>query len=191
MFLSLCLGNNPIYILFTLLVLLPCLCQCFFFPISILFLLFPYCFSNLLIPPCFLMPAWAFWQSTCDLCSFHHYIFHLLPVFTVHLHRGISILLLLPYLWSCFGILHMSFPPWAPIHRHSWYKLLTPSFCCVQPLLTVYDLVHNLHLNDPDITNLCFVLLPHNNIINHTFNRPSCICHHLGFLLHKQSIADD
>jgi len=31
-------------------------------------LLFPYCFSNFLIPPlCFLMPAWAFLQSTCDL----------------------------------------------------------------------------------------------------------------------------
>jgi len=53
-----------------------------FFPISIFFLLFPYCCSNFLIPPpCFLMPAWAFWQSTCHLCSFHHYIFHLLPVF--------------------------------------------------------------------------------------------------------------
>jgi len=31
------------------------------FPISILFLLYPYCFSNILIPPaCFLMTAWTF-----------------------------------------------------------------------------------------------------------------------------------
>ena len=52
-----------------------------FFPISILFLLFHYCFSNFLIPPRFLMTEWAFWQSTCDPCCFDHYIFHLLPVF--------------------------------------------------------------------------------------------------------------
>jgi len=44
------------------------------------FLLFPYCFSNLFIPPpCFLMCAQTFWRSTCDLCCFYH--FHLLPVF--------------------------------------------------------------------------------------------------------------
>jgi len=54
-----------------------------FFLISILFLLFPHCFSNFLIPPpCFLMTAWTFWQSTCDLCCFHHYVFHPLPVTT-------------------------------------------------------------------------------------------------------------
>jgi len=78
-------------ILFTLIVLL-CLCWFFFLQFSILFLLFPYCFSNFLIPPpCFLMPAWAFWQSTCDLCCIHHYIFS--SVASVHFHQCIRYLI--------------------------------------------------------------------------------------------------
>ena len=38
--------NGP----FTLLLLLPCLLRVFFLPLSVLYLLFPNCFSNLLIP---------------------------------------------------------------------------------------------------------------------------------------------
>jgi len=87
-----------------LLVLLPCLCRFIFFPISILFLLFHYCFSNLLIPPpCFLMSAWTFWQSTCVLYPSLYFS----SVASVHLHQNISTLLPLPYLWPCFGILHV------------------------------------------------------------------------------------
>ena len=49
----------------------------------------------------------------------------------VHLHQCISTLLPLPYLWPCFGILHvfssLSFP-----YTHYWFKLLTPAFCCIK-----------------------------------------------------------
>jgi len=85
-----------LFMFYLLLILLPCLCQFFFFPISIHFLLFHYCFSNFLIPPpCFLMPVlWAFWQTIIfficcvhlhpDICTLlPHLIFdHALVFFT-------------------------------------------------------------------------------------------------------------
>jgi len=66
---------------------------CFFF--------FSYCFSKFLIPPpCFLMTAWTFWQSTSDLCCFLHYIFHLLPVFiSSRYFHSASATLFLTMLW--------------------------------------------------------------------------------------------
>jgi len=55
-------------------------------------------------------------------------------VASVHLHQGIFTLLLLPYLWPCFAIFLLSFPPWALIHT-----LLVPTsytiFCCIKPLV--------------------------------------------------------
>jgi len=108
-----------------------------FFPISILFLLFPYCFSNFLIPPrCFLMTAWTFWQCTCDLCCFRHYIFHRLSVFIY------STLLPLPCLWPCFGILHMSFPPSASIHA-LWVQMSSAIFLLyIKPHVHYYTHIH-------------------------------------------------
>jgi len=77
-----------------------------FFPISILFLLSPYCISNFLIPPpCFLMPAWAL---TVHMSLVLFPSLHFSSVDSVHLHQGISTLLLLPAL-----VFFTSFLPWA------------------------------------------------------------------------------
>ena len=133
LFTSSSLEEQPIPARFTLLVLFPCLCWFIFFPISMLFLLFPYCFSNFLIPsPCFLMPAWAFWQSTCDLWCIHHYIFHLLPVFIYIRVFPLCFLCLIfdhaLIFFTCLFLLELPY-------MHSWFKLLTPSFCCIKPHL--------------------------------------------------------
>jgi len=123
---------NSTSFLFTLLALLPCLCDFLFFPISILFLLFRYCFSNILIPaPCFLMPAWDFWQSPCNLCSIHHYIFHLLPVF---IHIKVFPLCFCYLIFDHALVFFTSFPFWASIHAlliHT-FKLLMPPICCIK-----------------------------------------------------------
>jgi len=100
-------------VLFTLLVLLPCLCQFFFFSNFHTFLLFPYCFSNFLIPPpYFLMPIWAFWQSKCVLCCFHHYIFHLLTMF---IYIKVFPLCFHYLIFDHALVFFTSFPPWASI----------------------------------------------------------------------------
>jgi len=98
----------------------------FSLPFSVLHLLFPYCFSNLLIPtPCFLMSARIFLHSTYVLCCFHHYLFHLLPVFTyiqvfpLFFHNLISIL-------TCLFLLKLPY-------TYSSLKLLMPSFCSIKP----------------------------------------------------------
>jgi len=66
--------------------------------------------------------------------------------------------------------------------------------CCIKPHVHYCQFVlwYTFFIwNDLEITNLCFVLLLHNSIINRTFNRTSCICHRLGLLLHEQSVADE
>jgi len=178
----------------------------------LIFFQFPYFFffCNFLIPPpCFLMTASNFYQSTCDLCCFHHYIFvccqcysappiracssTMLRVINVcmyvcmyvcYLHQDISTLLLLPYLSPSFGILHMSFHPWASNpYTNSWFKVLMPTFWCVKPHVHFEQFVlwYTFFIwNNLDITNLCFVLLLHNNIISCTFNSTSCICQPTG-----------
>ena len=87
-------------------------------------LLFPNCFSNLLIPPpCFFVSAWSFCHSTYALSRFRHYTFHLLPV--IMYTQAFPFLLSLPYLrpWICTP--HMSFLPSASIHA-----LLARTFLC-------------------------------------------------------------
>jgi len=91
-----CREKNPLCTLPTLLILHLRPFRVFSHPFSVLCLLFPYCCSNLLIPPpCFLMFARAFWHSTCAVLfpslSFLSYA-------SVHLHPGVSTLLLVPYL---------------------------------------------------------------------------------------------
>jgi len=72
------------------------------------------------------MPAWTFWQPICHLCCIHHYIFHLLPVF-IYIS---AFPLCFRYLifdhafvfFRCFFLLELPY-------MHSWFKLLTPSWC--------------------------------------------------------------
>ena len=80
----------------TLLILHPCLFRIFFLPLSVLYLLFPNCCSNLPIPPpCFLVSAWSFCHSTCPELIPSLY---LSSVVSDHLHTSLSNLLPLPYL---------------------------------------------------------------------------------------------
>jgi len=101
-----------------------------FFPISILFLLFPYCFSNFLIPPaCFLMPAWAFWQSTCDLCCICiQHRSHCSYVASVHFHSASSTisLTMLWCSWHVFSSLSFHTCTLGP-------NFLCCLFCCIKP----------------------------------------------------------
>jgi len=118
--------------------LMPLLCGSgSFFPISIIFLLFPYCFTNFLIPPpCFLMQSprphgdWtpvrphkvSYKVSYCMnllTINMQPVLFSSLyfsSVASVHLYQGISTLLPLSYLWPYYyGIFFTSFPPLAYI----------------------------------------------------------------------------
>ena len=91
---------------FTLLVLLPCLCRCFFFFNSHTFFSFPLKLQQL--PHSTTMFPYAYmdllsihmWPVLCPSLYFSY-------VASVYLHQGISTLLPLLYLWPCFGILHV------------------------------------------------------------------------------------
>ena len=108
----------------------PAICV-FSLPLSVLYLLFPNCFSNLLIPPpCSLVSVWAFCHSTCVLSWFHHYTFHLLPVliytqafpccFLYLISNHASVLL------TCLFLLELPY-------MHSWLELPTPTCCSFKP----------------------------------------------------------
>jgi len=103
LFLSLCGRNNPLCIVSTLLVLLPHLCQVLssnFHTLSY----FPYYFSNLLIPPHFIMPAWTF-DNPRETCAVSIIIFFICC--QCLWDQGIFILLPLAFLWLCFCIPHV------------------------------------------------------------------------------------
>jgi len=121
---------------------------------------FPYCFSIFLIPaPCFLMTAWIFSQSTCDLCCFHHYIFHLSPVFIYIKVFPLSFC----YLIFDHAILH--------VFSFLCFHTCTPGSNFLCHLFVV--------LNHMSITNnLCFGIGTHSSfrmtLILQTFALPSC-----------------
>ena len=141
-----------------------------FFPISILFLLFPYCFSNFIPPPCFLMPAWTVWQSTCDLCCIHHYIFHLLPVF---IYIKVFSLCFHYLIFDHALVLFTSFPPWASIHT----LLVQTSYAYLFVTLNHMSITNNLGFGTHSSFGMTLRLWTfalsnsHTIIINRTFNR--------------------
>jgi len=107
----------------------------------------------------------GYYMKVFPLC-FHYLIFHHTLVF-----------------FTCLFLFELPY-------MHSLFKLLTPSFCCIKPHVHYYQFMfwYTFFIwNDFDITNHCFVLLSHSNIINHTFDRTGCICHQLGWLLRNFS----
>jgi len=86
-----------------------------------------------------------------DLCCFHHYtcIFHLLPVFIyVKIFPFCFHYLIFDHALVFFTCLFLLELP----YTHSWFRLLTPSFCCIKPHVLWYTFFIS---NDLDITNLC------------------------------------
>jgi len=105
-----------------------------FFPISIFYVLFPYCFSNFFIPPpCFLMSAWTIYMWSVLFPSLYFSF-----IGSVRLHQGISTLLSLPYLWACFGILHV----FSSLSFHTC-SLDSNFLCCLFVVINCMSITNN------------------------------------------------
>ena len=143
----------------------------FFFPVSIVFLLFPYTasatssfhhhvslclhgpFDNPHVACAVYIIIHVFF--TCCQCSFTSRYFHSASA------TGST--LSLPMLWCSSRFFLIELPC-----TYSWLKLLMPSFCCNKPHVhgKQFMLWYTFFICN-DITNLCFVLLLHNNIVGH------------------------
>ena len=113
-------------------VLLPCLCRFFFFPISS----FPLLLQQL--PHSTTMFSYAcmgLLTIHTDLCSFHHYIFYLSPVFIYLKVFPLCFCYLIfdhaLVFFTCLFLLELRY-------THCCFILLMPSVCCIKPH------VHNL-----------------------------------------------
>jgi len=100
------------------------------------FFQFPYFSSFLLLLQQLSHSTTMFPYACMDLLIIHmwpvlYLSLYFSSVASVHLHQCIFTLLLLPYLWPCFGILYMFFLLELP-YTHSWFKLLMAYFSCTK-----------------------------------------------------------
>ena len=124
------------------------------------------------------------------LCCFHHYLFHLMPVF---IYITVFPLFLL-YLTSdhvfifFIGLFLLESP-----YTYSWLELFMPSLVVLSCMSITSSLCFGTHssfgMSLKLLTLTLSPALPLYSLL--TFGRTSYVCHRLRLLLHEQCTADD